>query len=105
MAAASSTAAGAPFDQLPEIVEAVGGRIEIICDGGVRRGTHVLKALAAGANCASGGRLYLYALAAAGQPGVERALAILKDEIERGMRLMGVTRVDALNRERLRWRR
>ena len=53
-----------PFDQLSEIVDAVGGRIEIICDGGVRRGTHVLKALSVGANCASGGRLYLYALAA-----------------------------------------
>lgn len=94
----------APFDQLREIVDAVGGRIEVICDGGVRRGTHVLKALAAGANCASGGRLYLYALAAAGQPGVERAIGLLKDEIERGMKLMGVTRVDQLNRDRLRWR-
>lgn len=93
-----------PFDQLTEIVDAVGGRIEIICDGGVRRGTHVLKALSAGANCASGGRLYLYALAAAGQPGVERAIGILKDEIERGMRLMGVKTVGDLNRERLRWR-
>ena len=94
----------APFDQLPEIVDAVGGRIEIICDGGVRRGSHVLKALAAGANCASGGRLYLYALAAAGQAGVERAIALLKDEIERGMRLMGVARVDQLGPDRLRWR-
>jgi len=93
-----------PFDQVTEIVDAVGGKIEIICDGGVRRGTHVLKALSAGANCASGGRLYLYALAAAGQPGVERAIGILKDEIERGMRLMGVTHVDQLNRNRLRWR-
>ena len=94
----------APFDQLREIVDAVGGEIEIICDGGVRRGTHVLKALAAGANCASGGRLYLYALAAAGQAGVERAIELLKDEIERGMKLMGVTRVDQLSRDRLRWR-
>ncbi|MCB2079957.1 MAG: alpha-hydroxy-acid oxidizing protein [Novosphingobium sp.] len=94
----------APFDQVREIVDAVGGEIEVICDGGVRRGTHVLKALAAGANCASGGRLYLYALAAAGQQGVERAIAILKDEIERGMQLMGVTSVDQLNRDRLRWR-
>lgn len=94
----------APFDQLSEIVDAVGGQIEIICDGGVRRGTHVLKALAAGATCASGGRLYLYALAAAGQPGVERAVGILKEEIERAMKLMGVTRIDQLNRERLRWR-
>ena len=94
----------APFDQLREIQDAVGGEIEIICDGGVRRGTHVLKALCAGADCASGGRLYLYALAAAGQAGVERAVSLLKDEIERGMRLMGVTRVDQLTAERLRWR-
>ncbi|WP_156842364.1 alpha-hydroxy acid oxidase [Novosphingobium aquimarinum] len=94
----------APFDQLREIVDAADGRIEVICDGGVRRGTHVLKALCAGADCASGGRLYLYALAAAGQPGVERAIAILKDEIERGMKLMGVTSVAQLSPERLRWR-
>ena len=94
----------APFDQLREITDAVGGEIEVICDGGVRRGTHILKALAAGADCVSGGRLYLYALAAAGQQGVERALTILKDEIERGMQLMGVTSVSELDRERLRWR-
>ena len=94
----------APFDQLEEIVDAVGGEIEVICDGGVRRGTHVLKALAMGATAASGGRLYLYALAAAGQAGVERALAILKDEIERGMRLLGVTHVEQLTRDRLRRR-
>jgi L-lactate dehydrogenase (cytochrome) len=94
----------APFDALPEIVDAVGGKIEIISDGGIRRGTHVLKALAAGANCASGGRLYLYALAAAGQAGVERAIALLQDEIERGMKLMGVTTVAGLNRDQLRRR-
>ncbi|MFN4114383.1 MAG: alpha-hydroxy acid oxidase [Sphingomonadaceae bacterium] len=94
----------APFDQLAEIVDAVGGQIEVICDGGVRRGTHVLKALATGATAASGGRLYLYALAAAGQNGVEHALTLLKDEIERGMRLMGVTAVEQLNREMLRRR-
>lgn len=94
----------APFDQLREIVDSVGGQIEIICDGGIRRGTHVLKALSAGASCASGGRLYLYALAAAGQLGVERAIALMKDEVERGMRLMGVTRITDLNRDRLRWR-
>ncbi len=94
----------APFDQLREIVDAVGGEIEIICDGGVRRGTHALKALCSGATAASGGRLYLYALAAAGQDGVERAIAILKDEIERGMRLLGVTAVDQLTEDRLRQR-
>ena len=94
----------APFDQLDEIVDAVGGEIEIILDGGVRRGTHILKSLASGATAASGGRLYLYALAAAGQPGVERAISILKEEIERGMRLMGVTVLDQLKRDRLRGR-
>ena len=94
----------APFDQLAEIVDEVGGEIEIILDGGVRRGTHVLKSLCQGATAASGGRLYLYALAAAGQEGVERALQILREEIERGMRLMGVTSVQQLNRDRLRKR-
>jgi L-lactate dehydrogenase (cytochrome) len=94
----------APFDQVREIEDAVGGRIEIVCDGGVRRGTHVLKALSAGASAASGGRLYLYALAAAGQAGVERAIGILKDEIERGMKLMGVKSVAELTSDRLRWR-
>jgi len=94
----------APFDQLDEIVQAVGGEIEIICDGGVRRGSHILKALASGATAASGGRLYLYALAAAGQAGVERALTILQDEITRGMKLMGVSRVDQLSRDHLRRR-
>jgi L-lactate dehydrogenase (cytochrome) len=96
--------ARAPFDQLAEIVDAVGDRIEVILDGGVRRGTHVLKALAMGATAVSGGRLYLYALAAAGQQGVERALDILEAEIVRDMKLMGVTRVDQLTRDRLRRR-
>ncbi len=94
----------APFDQLSEIFDTVGGEIEIVCDGGVRRGTHALKALCRGATAASGGRLYLYALAAAGQPGVERALDILKDEIQRAMRLMGVTSVSQLTQERIRSR-
>ncbi|MCB1671608.1 MAG: alpha-hydroxy acid oxidase [Gammaproteobacteria bacterium] len=93
-----------PFDQIAEISDAVGDRIDVILDGGIRRGTHVLKALAAGAKACSGGRLYLYALAAAGQPGVERALHNLKVEIERDMKLMGVTRIDQLQRDMLRYR-
>ena len=93
-----------PFDQLAEIADAVGGQIEIICDGGVRRGTHVAKSLANGATAASGGRLYLYALAAAGQAGVERAISIMEDEIIRTMKLMGVTGVDQMDRSMLRWR-
>ena len=95
----------APFDQIAEIADAVGGQIEIICDGGIRRGSHVLKAIAAGADACSGGRLYLYALAAAGQPGVERILGKLQAEIERDMRLMGVASVGELGREHLRGRR
>lgn len=94
----------APFDQLAEIVNAVGDRLDVICDGGIRRGSHVLKALSVGAKACSGGRLYLYALAAAGQQGVERALGNLRGEIERDMKLMGVTSVDQLNRGNLRWR-
>ena len=94
----------APFDQIAEIADAVAGRIEIICDGGIRRGTHVLKALSQGATSASGGRMYLYALAAAGQAGVERALTILSDELSRGMKLMGRTSVAQLSRDNLRAR-
>ena len=94
----------APFDQLAEIVDAVGDRIDVICDGGIRRGSHVLKALSVGAKACSGGRMYLYALAAAGQPGVERTLANLRAEIVRGMQLMGKTSVSELGRNNLRWR-
>ena len=93
-----------PFDQLAEIVDAVGDKIDVICEGGIQRGSHVLKALALGAKACSGGRLYLYALAAAGQAGVERALGQLRTEIERDMKLMGVTSVDQLSREHLRAR-
>ena len=94
----------APFDQLAEICDAVGDQVDVICEGGIQRGTHVLKALSVGAKAVSGGRLYLYALAAAGQAGVEQALGNLRREIERDMRLMGVKRVDELNRGNLRWR-
>ncbi len=94
----------APFDQLAEIVDAVGDRIDVICDGGITRGSHVLKALSVGAKACSGGRLYLYALAAAGQAGVERALGNLRAEIERDMKLMGARRVGDLTRGNLRWR-
>ncbi len=94
----------APFDQLAEICDAVGAKIDVICDGGIRRGSHVLKALSVGAKACSGGRLYLYALAAAGQPGVERAVGKLRDEIERGMKLMGARKISDLSRDNLRWR-
>jgi L-lactate dehydrogenase (cytochrome) len=93
-----------PFDQLAEIVDAVGDRLDVICDGGIRRGTHVLKALSVGAKACSGGRAYLYALAAAGQPGVERALGLLREEIVRDMKLMGCRSLSELGRHNLRYR-
>lgn len=91
-----------PFDQLPEIVDAVGDRLDVLIDGGIQRGTHVLKALSLGAKAVGIGRGYLYPLAAAGQPGVERALGLMKAEIERDMRLMGVTSVSELSAGNLR---
>ena len=93
-----------PFDQLQEVVDAVGDKIEIICDGGIRRGTHVLKALSLGATACSGGRFYLYALAAAGQNGVEKALDNMKSEIERDMKLMGCKTVADLSKKNIRFR-
>ena len=93
-----------PFDQLAEIVDAVGDKVDVICDGGIRRGTHVLKALSLGAKACSGGRMYLYALAAGGQKGVEKSLKNLKDEIERDMKLMGVTSVAQLSRKNIKFR-
>ena len=92
------------FDQLDEIVQAVGDRIDVMIDGGIQRGSHVLKALSLGAKAVGLGRYYLYALAAAGQPGIERALGQLKAEIVRDMRLMGARRVADLGRQNLRFR-
>ena len=93
-----------PFDQLSEIVDEVGDEIDVIMDSGIQRGTHVLKALSLGAKAVGGGRFYLFALAAAGQDGVERALELMKQEIERDMRLMGVSSLKELSRENVRYR-
>tara|TARA_B100000902_G_scaffold272418_1_gene258369 strand:+ start:60 stop:1217 length:1158 start_codon:yes stop_codon:yes gene_type:complete len=93
-----------PFDQLEEVVNAVGDKIDVICEGGIRRGTHILKALSLGAKACSGGRMYLYALAAGGQKGVEKALGNLKKEIERDMILMGVSNIGELSKKNLRFR-
>ena len=94
----------APFDQLSEIVNAVGDQIDVLMDGGVQRGTHVLKALSLGAKAIGVGRFYLFPLAAAGQAGVERALGLMRAEIERGMKLMGCSAVDQLSPSNLRFR-
>ena len=94
----------APFDQLTEIVDAVGDKIDIICEGGISRGTHVLKALSLGAKACSGARMYLYALAAGGQNGVEKALSNMKSELIRDMTLMGCQNIDSLSRKNIRFR-
>lgn len=93
-----------PFDQLSEIVDAVSDKIDVIIDSGVQRGTHVLKALSLGAKAVGVGRYYLFPLAAAGQAGVERALGLMRTEIERDMRLMGCRSVAELSSANVRFR-
>lgn len=92
------------FDQLAEIVDAVGDKIDVMVDGGIQRGTHVLKALSLGAKAVGVGRYYLFPLAAAGRAGVERALLQMRTEIERGMKLMGAASVSELSADNLRFR-
>lgn len=85
------------IDLLPEMRAAVSPKIEIIADGGVRRGSHVLKLIARGATSVAIGRAYLYGLAAGGEAGVDRAIRILKDDVERGLGLLGVPRLADLD--------
>ncbi len=92
------------FDQLDEVIQHVGNDIDVMIDGGIQRGSHVLKALSLGAKAVGLGRFYLYALAAAGQPGIERALSQLKAELMRDMRLMGARKISDLTRDNLRFR-
>lgn len=94
----------AALDQLAEVVDAVGDRIDVMMDGGIQRGTHILKALSLGAKAVGIGRYYLFPLAVAGQAGVERALGLMRTELERGMKLMGCTSVSQLSRNNLRFR-
>ncbi len=88
--------APAPVDCIAAVADALRDRLEIICDGGVRRGNHIVKALALGANACSVGRGYLFGLAAGGQVGVERALTILRTEFERTLALIGCNSVSKL---------
>ena len=83
---------------LPEVVEAVKGRIEVLMDGGIRRGTDIAKALCLGAKAVLCGRAYAYGLAAAGETGVDRAIEILRTDLERTLRLLGCPSVAALDR-------
>ena len=94
-----------PFDQVSVIRDAVGDKLEIILDGGVRRGTHVLKALAAGATACSFGKMFLFSLAAGGQKGVEHLLQNMHDEINRNMVLMGCKNLKELNSSKLIYRK
>jgi L-lactate dehydrogenase (cytochrome) len=92
------------FDQLADVVDAVGNKLDVLVDGGVHRGTHALKALSLGAKAVGVGRYYLFPLSAAGQPGVERALELMRLELERGMRLMGCSSISQLTRANLAFR-
>jgi L-lactate dehydrogenase (cytochrome) len=92
----------APIEVLPEIVDAVGDRLEVILEGGVRRGVHVLKALALGAKVVSFGRPYLYALGAGGEAGVDQLLEYFRSDVERDMRLLGCRNIGELDRSRVR---
>ena len=91
--------APAPFDLLPEVAEAVQNRLEIICDGGVRRGSDVVKAVSLGANAVMTGRPYLYALGACGERGGDHVLDLLQEGIERTMALTGVASVEDLSQD------
>lgn len=97
--------APAPIDQIEAVREAVGEVPDVICDGGVRRGSDVVKALALGATACSIGRPYLYGLAAGGEAGVDRVLTLLGDEFERTLTLAGVNDVTRLSRRHVRKRR
>lgn len=83
---------------LPEVVRAVGGKTEILMDGGIRRGTDIAKALCLGARAVLCGRAYAYGLAAAGEDGVSRAIEILRTDLERTLRLLGCPSVTELDR-------
>ncbi len=93
-----------PISALPAVVDAVGGRAELIVDGGIRRGTDIIKALSLGATACSIGRPYLYGLAAGGKPGVERAISILASELKRAMMLLGCDDVKKLGPQYLQQR-
>ena len=88
-----------PVDLVAPVVDAVGDRLEVICDGGVRRGSDIVKAVALGARACMAGRAYLYALGAAGELGVDHVLAMLETDVRRTMALIGARTVAELGRE------
>ncbi len=96
--------ATSPFDQVKEISDAVGDKVEVILDGGIRRGTHVIKAIAAGAKACCFGKAFLFSLSAGGQKGVEKLLKNMRDEIERDMMLMGCKSLSDLDRSKIKYK-
>jgi 4-hydroxymandelate oxidase len=95
---------GGTIEALPEVVDAAKGRIPVLLDGGIRRGTDILKALALGAKAICIARPYLYGLAAFGQPGVERVIELLRTELALDMAIAGVPRLAAIDRSLVRIR-
>jgi len=82
---------------LPEVVAAANGQLEVLMDGGIRRGSDIVKAICLGARAVLFGRAYAYGLAAAGEPGVSRAIEILKADVERTVRLLGCRSIKDLD--------
>tara|TARA_Y100000588_G_C14262012_1_gene928046 strand:- start:2351 stop:3505 length:1155 start_codon:yes stop_codon:yes gene_type:complete len=92
----------APIEVLGDIVNAVGDKVEVILDGGIRRGIHILKAMAMGAKACMGGRAYLYGLAAGGEEGAYRSLNLLKEEVRNNMILLGTRNLEEVTIDHLR---
>jgi len=88
----------ATVDALPQVADKVAGRIPVLVDGGIRRGTGVVKALALGANAVLIGRPYLYGLGVGGRDGVQRVIDILRNELEMTMGLLGRASIQAIDR-------
>jgi L-lactate dehydrogenase (cytochrome) len=93
--------APAPLDLLAPVAQATGGTLPLICDGGIRRGSDIVKAIALGASACTLGRSYLYGLGAAGEPGIERVLTMLTDDMTRTMALCGVRTISEITPELL----
>jgi len=92
----------APIEVLGDIINAVGDKVEVILDGGIRRGIHILKAMAMGAKACMGGRAYLYGLAAGGEEGAYRSLNLLKEEVRNNMILLGTRNLEEVTIDHLR---